>query len=295
VTLTLSSFTTTLSSATISWYVDGTLATKGVGLSTFSLSAGKAGSSHSVRASIAGTDGSSGSVTTVIKPATVALLYEAATYTPAFYRGRSLASANAPVRVHADAQFASSNGVAIPTSSINYTWSLNGRAMQNLSGLGKADLTLSGPSLYGTLIVSVDASSGGVHGSAVARIPAVSPKVLLYSDDPLLGMLYRSAISATTNLRADQSTLVAEPYFFAVSSPVSSDLIYSWGVNGTPVLADKESPSRITLQVAGGGASTAGVSLSLIDSRYSFETAKQGWQVHITSSSGGANSFTPTK
>ena len=221
---------------------------------------------------------------------TVSLSAEGVTYTPPFYRGRALPSADAPVRIHADAQF----GGSVPASSVNYTWTINTRVMQNLSGLGKSDLLLSGASLYGTMIVSVAASAGSLHGSQTIRIPAVTPKVVLYNDDPLLGMRYHTAIDATTPLHSSETTLVAEPYFFAVSSPVSSDLIYKWSVNGSPVLSDQDSPARITLNVDGGGEATASVGLTLSSTQFSFETAKQTFQVHITPSS-GSTPFTNTK
>ena len=290
VTLTLSSYTTTLSSATISWYVDGVQISKGVGQTSFTTNSGASGSTHAIRASIAASNGASAQATLTLHPATIALLYEAGTYTPPFYRGRSLASANAPVHVHADTQFGS-----IPESSINYTWSVNGRIMQNLSGIGKSDLVLGGPTLYGALIISVDASaSGNARATQAIRIPAVNPVIDLYSDDALLGIQYRNAIGGSSDLHSNQSTLVAEPYFFAVSGPQSSDLLYSWSVNGTPVLADATSPSRITLQVKGGASGTAAVGLSLASRLFSFENTKASWQVHVTPSGSDATPFTNT-
>lgn len=226
---------------------------------------------------------------------TVALLFEAVTYTPPFYRGRALPSADAPVRIHADAQFTTKSGTPLAESSINYTWTINGRIMQNLSGAGRSDLILNGPSLYGAMIVSVDASAGGVHGSQVIRIPAVTPLLTLYSDDPLLGEQYRNAIAGNTNLPSNQSTLVAEPFFFAVGSPLSTDLTYQWSVNGTPVLADEHNPSRLTLQVDGGKEGTAAVALSLTSNQFSFENTKGAWQIHITPTGSGSTPFTNTQ
>jgi hypothetical protein len=277
VTLTLTSYTTTLSSAT-----------KGVGQTSFTATSGASGSTHAIRASIVAANGANAQATFTLHPATIALLYEAGTYTPPFYRGRSLASANAPVHVHANAQFGST-----PESSINYTWSVNGRVMQNLSGVGRSDLVISGPTLYGALIVSVDASaSGNTRATQSIRIPAVTPVIDLYSDDALLGIQYRNAISGSSDLHSDQSTLTAEPYFFAVSDPQSSDLLYSWSVNGTPVLADATSPSRITLQVKGGASGTASVGLSLASRTFSLENTKASWQVRVTPSGSGATPFT---
>ena len=220
----------------------------------------------------------------------VSLLYEAETYTPPFYRGRSLASADAPVRIHADAQFSSSG-------SINYTWTINGRVMQNLSGVGASDLTLAGPSLYGTLIVSVDArsQSGSAHGTQTIRIPAITPQLTLYSDDPLLGVQYNNAIGENTSLPSNETTLVAVPYFFATDSALSSALTYLWSVNGTPVLAENNNPSRLTLQVDGGKEGTASVSLSLTHKQYSFENSKKTWQIHITPAGSATTPFTNTK
>lgn len=231
------------------------------------------------------------------QPAVVTLLFEAVTYTPPFYRGRALPSADASIRIHADAPFISKNGATAAESSINYTWTINGRVMQNLSGVGKSDLVLSGPSLYGTMIVSVDArsQSGSIHGTQTIRIPSVIPILNLYSDDSLAGEQYWNAITANSTLTSAQSTLVAEPYFFAVGSPLSTDLTYQWAVNGTPVLADEHNPSRLTLQVDGGKEGTAAISLSLSSKQFTFENTKNMWKIRIVPTGSGSTPFTNTQ
>lgn len=229
--------------------------------------------------------------------AVVTLLFEAVTYTPPFYRGRALPSANAPIRIHADAPFISKNGATTAESNINYTWTINGRVMQNLSGLGRSNLVLNGPSLYGTTIVSVDArnQSGSIHGTQTIRIPAVTPILNLYSDDSLIGEQYWNAITANSTLTSDKSTLIAEPYFFAVGSPLSTDLTYQWSVNSTPVLADEHNPSRLTLQVDGGKEGIAAVILSLSSKQFTFQNTKGAWKIRITPTGSGSTPFTNTQ
>lgn len=215
----------------------------------------------------------------------VRLLWEAASYTPPLYRGRALPSADTPVRILADARFVTAQGTVVPERSITYTWTINLRVREDLSGVGKSTILLNGPSLFGALIVTVEAwgPNNSFYGTNTIRIPAVQPVLALYNDDPILGVSYRKAIGAGTTLRSDQTTLVAEPYFFNVSSALSPALLYSWYVNDTPVLADDDNPSRITLNVEGGKSGNALVTLALKHSTQQLQTAERSWQIGISS------------
>jgi hypothetical protein len=81
--------------------------------------------------------------------------------------------------------------------------------------------------------IRVDVYLNGTKvGSGDVVIPATSPGVVLYKQDPLRGMLLDVALPTNFNLNANEITLKAEPYYFTNSSLTKRTLLYSWTLNG---------------------------------------------------------------
>lgn len=214
----------------------------------------------------------------------VSLLYEADSYTPQFYRGRALPSANTPVRVYADA-----NTLGKPES-LSYAWSINGRVMQNISGVGKNYIVLPGPVLFGALVVSVTVSGNGKAASITTRIGAETPILDLYEDNALTGKTIWNALGNGEGALSSKATIVAEPFFFA--EPISSKNIhYLWAVGGLPAAADPGKPNTITISAT--STRNLAIELQAKHSIFTLETAARIW--NLVFSSGGASGFVNQK
>jgi hypothetical protein len=74
----------------------------------------------------------------------VTLLWEASTYVPPFYKGKSLYSAGADIHVVAIPQVNDSAGNPIPASDLTFKWEMNGDAYADHSGLGRDTLDFTG-------------------------------------------------------------------------------------------------------------------------------------------------------
>lgn len=213
----------------------------------------------------------------------VSLLWEADTTTHPFYRGRALPSANASVRVFADAQF-TSGGSSLADQSLTYTWTINGRVMQNLSGEGRQSLSLSGPVLFGALVVSVEVRSpnGALRASRTVRIAAEEPIVNLYENNPLAGVLYRNALANGMTLRGTGAGLIAVPFFLSPSLDPRS-ISYEWKLGGKAAPADVGRPYALTLE--GEDRERVDISLSIKHAQKSFQSASRSWRLFLSNAS----------
>ncbi|HVM73668.1 MAG TPA: hypothetical protein VMU13_02190 [Candidatus Paceibacterota bacterium] len=230
------------------------------------------------------------------------LLMDADSYVPPFYHGRALPSAGSLIKLQAIPYFKRSNGSLIPISDIVFTWKQDDRVIGNNSGLGRSSVALPAAILYGTTNIEVDAQSSDNtrFGSATISIPSAEPPLILYGDDPLLGVTYYRALGNTTNLPATQMTFAAVPYFAAVGSASDPRLTYAWTVNGSPIASDANDPDEITLNAKGSNGQAA-VGLTVTQSDDVFLSPNSSWTIHLAGStvpgftgsgSGAKNPFT---
>ncbi|HWP61544.1 MAG TPA: hypothetical protein VN495_03000 [Candidatus Paceibacterota bacterium] len=192
------------------------------------------------------------------------LLYDTDSYTPPFYRGRALASAGTIMHFTAIPHFAGAGGAAIPTSSITFTWKIDGRVEGEVSGKGAASVALPSPTLYGRNTIEVDANAGGgVYGSASITIAALDPEPMLYEDHPLYGIEYYNALGTQTTVPDIEMTFAAIPFFAQAGSASDASLTYQWSVNGQTVAATSSNENEITINASNSnGLAALAVSLS---------------------------------
>jgi hypothetical protein len=221
------------------------------------------------------------------------ILVDSDSYVPPFYRGRALPSAGTNIRLQAIPYFKNADGSSVPTSDIIFTWKQDDRVIGNVSGLGKSSVVLPAALLYGTTNIEVDAESSDdtSFGTAVLSIPSVVPPLILYEDNPLLGITYYRALGSDTTITDTEMTFAVVPYFAQIQSPNDPQLSYVWTVNGSNILPDPKDPSEITLNSKdSSGAATIGLSLSQSDNIFMNPTAS--WDV--TLGTAASNAFTDT-
>lgn len=274
--VTLESSLIDLSASDIVWYVDSKKV-PGTGTS-LSVRLGALGSQTSVSARITTPEGSILGTDTTLTPTSVDLLYDADTYVPPFYAGRSLPSAGSGLRVQAIAHFVK-GGVEVKPSDIIYTWHRSGRVLGTASGRGRDTLSTGSPNLYGSDDISVTAESvdGDFRGSASVTVRSFEPVLRLYEDNPLFGLRLDQALASTTHTSGREMTFAAIPFFSTISSPSDPSLTYDWGVNGSSVSTSAAAPHELTLGAAEGG--SALLTLSMADSSNIFFTADARWRI----------------
>ncbi|MES2213827.1 MAG: hypothetical protein V4465_00325 [Patescibacteria group bacterium] len=176
-------------------------------------------------------------------PGDVDLLWQGTGYTPSFYKGRDLWATQGQIVF-----------TAIPHvsgGSVIYRWRKNGEVLGSVSGTGRNSLTLadsifSKPITVGVEIV--DANDSVLAERSVTLVPR-APKLLIYEDNPLYGLMTHHEVGASFVLREREVSFAAIPLFFSVHSRDSEFLKYSWTNNGS-VLA--QNGNRVTFRTPDG-------------------------------------------
>lgn len=263
--MTITSSSVDLGRAQIVWSVNGTPVSSGSGVRSFSFTMGHVGEVTVVSLAVSPASGSPFTRTFTFRPGAVTLLWEADTYAPPFYVGKSLYSPGAHIRILALPNITDQAGSRINPSNLTFKWEINGDAYADRSGLGKDVLDIEGGQLREAESIGVDVirSDGSKAGRGDVTIPATSPLVLFYKKDPLRGMLYERALRGNVRLSEQETSIVAEPYYIVGNNRTQSGFTYAWTLNGKNVEPQGSDKGVITLRQTGGQSGTALLSFSI--------------------------------
>lgn len=276
-----------LSSADIAWILDGTPVAEGVGRISFSFRAGDIGAIQALSVLVRTPNGNAEAVQARVNPTRIHVAWEAQTYTPLLYKGRSLYSAGSGIVAEAHVQYIDDSGAIVAPENLIYFWRRNGSAIAGANGRGKYVLRTEGPKFYGTDILSVQVSTpqGIVVGTGAARIDTIDPRLVLYTWSPVTGPAYSAAIAQTEGSIGNATTIVAEPYFMGATSSKSPLLLYEWLVNGRALSVQESSPNFLSLSSE--DATSAVISLSVTHKTALLQEAKRKWQLQFKESGFG--------
>lgn len=286
VRVTIKSFLTDLNKATIRWALNGKTALVGTGETTFNFKNGASGSTTNLTISITTNGGAHVEKKLSWSPLGVTVLWEAATYTPPFYRGKALASPQARMRAVAIPD--STNGQnALGPGSLSYVWEKDGDVVGSASGYRKNSFLFSAPMPYGQSNVRVTVSSlnDAFSSSADLDLALTNPFILFYENTPLLGVWYNRPLAPNYTLSKKEFSVSAEPFYFSNDNSGAQYLEYNWTVNGNPT----QNASRlITLRNDEGAQGDSVVSLVLNELQKTFQTATQTLTIHMDNSGGSS-------
>jgi len=272
-----------LSRSLISWRLNGTSSSQGVGLQSFSFTTGRLGIQSVVRATITTPEGFSVEKEFSITPADVDLVWETHSYTPPFYKGKSLASREASVKIVALPNIIHS-GVLVPNSNILYSWRVDNKSVPNRSGIGKNVFTTQIPLVSNSLWVSVTASTidGLVVTESSVYVNAVRPEAFVYEYDPLLGFVFEKNITDITLPENDEVVVEVFPFFFPTVSRLGQGLSYEWRLGN---LKESIGSSRLVLSEEFLEGRFGGVSIRVSDRFNILKSAEASFRVLSTDNS----------
>lgn len=255
--------TASLRDAVITWSLNGKPALSGAAKRSFSFTTGALGETMLITVRIE-TGGGVIEREFAFRPGVVHLVFEADTYVPPFYRGKSRLSPGAAVRVFAFTDIRDARGVRIPDANLLFEWERGKVKFADRSGLGVSSFSFSGNQLASgeDITVNVLAKDGTRVGRGELFIPATDPVIRFYERDPLRGIVYERALAPGTAFSGEEVTVVAEPYFFSGTSRSSSALSYEWKIDGEPV-AQENTSGILTLRNERGDAGEALLSVSV--------------------------------
>ena len=280
-TLKIESYLIDTETTKISWSQDGKLKLSGIGEESFSFTTGEVGSKTTIKTVVA-TSGGSISKTTIIQPAEIDLLWQATdSYVPPFYKGKALPSSEAKIKV-----------VAIPNVKVNnrglgvndfvFNWKKNYNIMPGSSGFGKDSFNLTSNILNDAEKITLKiASLDGKYGAQNnISIKTTDPKIVFYENNPIRGINYDNALNNGFSMTSEETTIVAEPYFFSPSDIYLRDYKYQWLINNQTI--EIPSPQNILIVRRGeGGGGVTTISLSMENMMKLFQSAKASMSINL--------------
>ncbi|MEY4440574.1 MAG: hypothetical protein RLY49_200 [Candidatus Parcubacteria bacterium] len=246
----ITSYMTDLNKAKITWTQDGKVLVSQTGATVNQVQAPTSGKSTQIVITIEKEKGGTITKTITLNPADVDLLYEAQTYSPPFFKGKSLFTSESVISFIAVPNFVTSAGAQIAAENLIYTWSINGTVQQAISGYGKNTFTTKGSLIERPMKVSVEVSAinSTLKASQELTIKSTKPEVVIYENNPLLGIVYEHAVRGNFLLKRAQVDFEAIPYSFATLGKNSTDLTYAWSINGTKVTSKNPTENYLVLQ-----------------------------------------------
>lgn len=296
VTLTAESFLIDLDRSTLVWLVNGKIIKDASNKNTLEVPVPKIGSETFVSLIVEDATGLRAEFETTLRPVELELLWESDSYTPPLYRGRALQSPGAKMIAHAEARFIKRGKARIPAYDIVYSWSLNGRVIENASGRGKSSFKTQTEGLFGDDVLSVEAVSldGLFHATMSARIPSVEPLLVLYPHNPILGIDYGRAIVNRALLLGSESGVAALPYFSNSSGPRDRGLLYHWIIGGVEAALDSIAPFLLTLSIGNNQAGATTIEVVLENNHHVLQEVRRLWEIQLESFRREENIFTST-
>ena len=258
VTASVSSYTTDLNKAKISWILNGQLSIESVGQKKFSFNVGDVGTQTTIEAQIQASDGSFINKKIVISPMDIDMLWEAQdTYVPPFYKGKALIPSQGMIKV-----------VAMPNSigseKYAYNWKQDDNSKTDSSGYGKNFYSFKNSYLEtsNTVEASVSDLYGNNIGAGKVTVQTSFPKILFYEKDPLLGTKWEKSLDDGFTINPNGVTFVAEPYFFSPKNLSSSVLNFKWSL-GSSEISTPTTPNELSIKPENGQSGQSSVSLSI--------------------------------
>ncbi len=168
-------------------------------------------------------------------PKKIILIWESRTYTPPFYKGKSLYTPESSMVLNA-INLEQDNPLSNTYN--NYKWSVDGVVQGDLSGVGYSSYSHKGDILKREPLFKVEVSSiksykddtkNTFNNEAVLRIPTLNTEIISFEKKPLLGILYNKTIKSDFKLNNNEATFVSYPFYYGINSTLS--ISYNWYIN----------------------------------------------------------------
>ncbi|PIQ91352.1 MAG: hypothetical protein COV70_04245 [Parcubacteria group bacterium CG11_big_fil_rev_8_21_14_0_20_39_22] len=284
----IESYLTDLKRANMSWYVNGSLALKGVGEKDLQLTLGGLGSATRVSVIIQTSEGSIIEKEMTIRPASVDLIWEVDSYRPPFYKGKSYFPYQGTIRVVAIPFIVGQDGSRINSNDLVFTWKKGDRVIGSESGVGVDTFIAEGDIPIRETVVSVEVRSfDDIYvAEKTIVVKPTSPTILFYRNDPFYGIMFNSALSNPFSFSSDEIEITSIPYSFNAERRNDPNILFSWSMNGTALPVSGAGQSELVLRNEGNRSGQSLVSLRASHRSRIFQFADNDIRIQFGENSG---------
>jgi len=235
VSVSIESFQIDLNKSRIEWIINDSIVESGFGFKNFSFTTGLLGEETNLKIRIEKQNGQIVEKTYSIKPGEIDLYYEAETYTPPFYKGKSEYTYQSRLKLIALPNFVDNNGNQVNYEDVVYKWKIDGEVDATNSGTGKNVYYYESGLISGPIQVVLEASpvNSNQVGRTIEIISPVDPTILIYEKNPIYGTIFEQNIKSGFNVEREEIELLAIPYNF--SSNIISSGDFEWRLNGSEI------------------------------------------------------------
>lgn len=235
VTATVNAVGLDVSRSLIVWKVNGVEKGQGVGGKTLTFTTGPIGTATTLEVVGIPPSGTRLSGSLTVRPSSVAILWEAQTYIPPFYKGKALVTPGSTLTLTVVPEIVDAAGKRYAAEELVYKWERGHTQLPEYSGFGKYRITVSNDTFLRPLVYTVIVSTlqDQVVGRGQITIPIAQTRLSLLEDHPLLGVQYENALGETYALARDEVKILVEPYYYSVARRNDTALEYRWGIGTT--------------------------------------------------------------
>lgn len=291
VKITVEVYSFDINSATVTWTKDGKVQSSGIGMKNFSFKTGASGVETKIQVTIDPRDRPVVTETYTFKPGETDILWQAQTYTPPFYKGKSLYTPEASVLLVAMPR--SKNGSIRPQETV-FNWIENYEKQADKSGVGKNTYLFEGPIILRPRKIGVETYAPSVAAgdqkeiaTAEITLAPLSSSAFIYEDNPALGTLFNRAIQGTLEISVPEMQVAVYPYFQSILNK-NSGPEYTWVIDGSRADISKETNS-IGLKKSEGTVGQSSVLVEVSNPFKILQTTSAGFDVHFDNVSKNPN------
>lgn len=238
----INDYSTKYYGASINWTINGEIVPEALNSRKVEFVANFDGEPQTISAILTLNTGETETLQETISPDYLDIIVEPQTHVPDFYQGRSLPSYGS--QVNATALL---DGYNNRTNSLVYTWRINREVIDGgpLRGGNKVSFNMPRGS-FSTLSVEVADINGQIISSRSTLIPAVSPELSFYEDNPLFG-ISKKTLNGDYTFLGNSLTIQAVPYYLDIKT-YNNPGVSEWNLNRSRSVIQTEEPYKITLQ-----------------------------------------------
>ncbi|MBN2094080.1 MAG: hypothetical protein JW740_01790 [Candidatus Zambryskibacteria bacterium] len=228
VSVNLNLYTADLDTAQIVWYKNNQKVLDGKGETRYSFKLDGIGEATQIKIDITLNNGVYFTKSINFNPAEVSLIWEADSYVPPFYKGKTLHPKQGNLKVIALPEFIN-GGKKIDPQNLIYKWSNGLTNYQSQSGYGKNILILNGSVLGKSenIKVVVTDPESGLSAEKFLYIKPVDPQIVFYENNPYYGHIFDQALVQNFEFKGEEVQILAAPFYFTKDSNIK----YEWRLN----------------------------------------------------------------
>lgn len=226
---------TNIADTNFSWKINNKTFKEGVGLNKISFTLSE---KTNVNLKILTSYGSNIEKSFTFDPKKVVIIWESKTYTPPFYKGKSMYTPESSLVLNA---INLDQDNPLTNTYNNYLWSVDGTVKGNDSGVGYSTYVYQGDILKREPLFSVTVSginsykdrqnnkNSNFNNEALLRVQTLNTEIISYEKYPLLGVMFNKTIKNQFNMNKNEATIVSYPMYYGISSVLSG--VYNWTIN----------------------------------------------------------------